>query len=52
MGPLWVWLLLGEHPGARALVGGALVLSAVIVNQVLAAWRGRASESVEPLPGP
>lgn len=50
LGPLWVWLLLGEHPGTPALVGGALVLSAVIANQLLAAWRGR--DTGEPLPGP
>jgi drug/metabolite transporter (DMT)-like permease len=52
LGPLWVWVLLGERPTPHALAGGALVLSAVIANQLLAAWRGRASESAEPLPGP
>jgi drug/metabolite transporter (DMT)-like permease len=52
LGPLWVWVLLGEHPGTYALIGGALVLSAVIANQLLAAWRGRAAEAAEPLPGP
>jgi len=52
LGPVWVWVLLGEHPGSRALTGGAVVLSALIANQVLAAMRGRASEAVEPLPGP
>lgn len=52
LGPLWVWMLLGEHPGTYALIGGALVLSAVIANQLLAAWRGRATEAAEPLPGP
>ena len=52
LGPLWVWMLLGEHPGAYALAGGALVLSAVIANQVLAATRGRVSERIDPLPGP
>ena len=41
LGPLWVWVLLGEHPGPYALAGGALVLSAVIANQALAARRGR-----------
>jgi drug/metabolite transporter (DMT)-like permease len=37
LGPIWVWALMGEHPGATALVGGAIVLSAVIVNEVVAA---------------
>jgi len=39
LGPIWVWALMGEHPGATALVGGAIVLSAVIVNEVVAALR-------------
>lgn len=51
LGPIWVWALLGEHPGAPALIGGALVLSAVIANQALAA-RGRTEEATQPLPGP
>lgn len=42
LGPLWVWALLGENPGRLALVGGAVVLSAVIANEAWAAWRTRA----------
>ena len=30
--PLWVWLGFGEIPTLRALVGGALVLGAVIAD--------------------
>ena len=30
LSPLWVWLLFGETPGAAALVGGAIVLAAVV----------------------
>jgi hypothetical protein len=41
LGPLWVWALLGEHPGTTALVGGAFVLCAVIANEAIAARRGR-----------
>jgi drug/metabolite transporter (DMT)-like permease len=52
LGPIWVWALLGEHPGTPALIGGALVLSAVIANQTLAARRGRAEQVTQPLPGP
>ena len=52
LGPVWVWVLMGEHPGAHALTGGALVLSAVIANQVFAAWKGRGAQAAEPLPGP
>lgn len=41
LGPIWVWALLGEHPGQLALVGGAIVLAAVIANEAWAAWRAR-----------
>jgi drug/metabolite transporter (DMT)-like permease len=41
LGPMWVWVLLGEHPGRLALAGGAVVLAAVIANEAYAAWRGR-----------
>ena len=27
LGPFWVWLVLGEDPGTRALIGGALVVA-------------------------
>lgn len=30
LGPLWVWLVFAEEPGAPALMGGALVLLAVV----------------------
>lgn len=45
LGPIWVWVLLGENPGSLALVGGAIVLSAVIANQAFAAWRSRGEEN-------
>jgi drug/metabolite transporter (DMT)-like permease len=51
LGPIWVWVLMGENPGPQALAGGALVLSAVLANQAFGAWRGR-SAAIEPLPGP
>jgi drug/metabolite transporter (DMT)-like permease len=41
LGPLWVWLLMNEHPGRATLAGGAIVLGAVFANQAFAAWRGR-----------
>ncbi|HKU88110.1 MAG TPA: DMT family transporter [Casimicrobiaceae bacterium] len=41
LGPIWVWVLMDEHPGAATLAGGAVVLSAVFANQAFAAWRRR-----------
>jgi drug/metabolite transporter (DMT)-like permease len=41
LGPVWVWLLLGEHPGQLTLVGGTIVLAAVIANEAYGAWRAR-----------
>ena len=32
LGPLWVWLAVGGRPGAFSLVGGAVILSALIVH--------------------
>jgi drug/metabolite transporter (DMT)-like permease len=30
LGPLWVWLAFGENPGTAALLGGGLILAAVV----------------------
>jgi drug/metabolite transporter (DMT)-like permease len=32
LGPLWVWLFLGERPSAATLVGGVIVLGAVLLE--------------------
>ena len=32
LGPLWVWLALDEHPGTSTLVGGAVVVVAIVVQ--------------------
>ncbi|MBV8036467.1 MAG: EamA family transporter [Pelomonas sp.] len=36
LGVLWAWAFAGEHPGSAALIGGSLVLAALIVNEALA----------------
>jgi len=36
LGVAWAWLFAGEHPGSSALVGGSLVLAALVANEVLA----------------
>ena len=38
LGPVWVWLIHGEVPGARTLVGGAIVFAALFTH-ILNDWR-------------
>src|SRR5262252_117552 len=35
LGPLWVWLVLNERPGVATLIGGALILAALLANTLL-----------------
>ena len=35
LGPLWVWLVLSERPGAASLAGGALILGALLANTLV-----------------
>ena len=35
MGPLWSWLGAGETPGASTLIGGAIVLAALVANEIV-----------------
>ena len=48
LNPVWVFLVLGERPSSWALVGGAVILSAVIVHMLLDAKKKR-SNSEPPL---
>ena len=34
LGPVWVWLALGEQPGNSTLLGGVIVLSTLVINTV------------------
>lgn len=42
LGPLLVWAVLGEHPGAASLTGGAMIVAAVMGH---ALWRLRRPEA-------
>lgn len=50
LGPIWVWALMGEHPGTATLVGGAIVLAAVVANEAFGAWRSRSTAPASGLP--
>lgn len=45
LGPLWVWIALGEQPSATTLAGGAIVLSAVAIEAI-----GEPEEPAVPAP--
>lgn len=47
LNPLWVFLFLSERPSAWALVGGSIIVSAVVVHTVLKARESRLSEKLK-----
>ena len=47
LSPLWVWLALAERPGDDTLIGGAIVLGAIVVHTLID-WR--AERTVVPTP--
>jgi drug/metabolite transporter (DMT)-like permease len=34
LGPIWVWLVLSEHPGTRSFIGGGIILSTLLINAI------------------
>lgn len=45
LGPLWVWLAIGERPGLFALTGGGVILSALVAHTAADLARPRRPES-------
>jgi len=45
LGPYWVWLILGEAPGMRAVAGGAIVMATVVAHSLIGLRQERLSES-------
>jgi drug/metabolite transporter (DMT)-like permease len=45
LGPLWVWLGVGEVPPEEAFFGGALVIGAIVANSVMGVSRRRANSA-------
>ena len=51
LGVLWTWLGAGEQPSSSTLIGGGLVLAALIVNELLALRSRQAVDEVDfPVP--
>jgi drug/metabolite transporter (DMT)-like permease len=46
LGPIWVWLVLSERPDTATLVGGAVIMLAVVI-QVSGDPRGQAEVEAE-----
>ena len=34
LGPVWVWLVLSERPGIQSFIGGAIILSTLVINAI------------------
>jgi drug/metabolite transporter (DMT)-like permease len=49
LGPFWVWLAIGEEPAKATLLGGAVVLSALIFNEVMAFQQDRLEKKARSL---
>lgn len=47
LNPIWVFLVIGERPTKWALIGGAIIVVAVIVHTLIEARRGRKVVSLE-----
>jgi drug/metabolite transporter (DMT)-like permease len=41
LGPVWVWLGIGERPSNPALFGGMIVLTSLVVNEIVGIQRVR-----------
>jgi len=48
LGPIWAWLGAGEVPAVATLVGGGVVLAALVLNEVAALREVNASDDVSP----
>ncbi len=40
LGPLWVWLVVGQNPSKETLLGGAIILATLVVHNLLAFGKG------------
>ena len=52
LAPLWVWLLFAEDPGRAALIGGVVVVGAIVFHLAGELWRGEPVRAAGPLVSP
>ena len=45
LGPIWVWLVLGESVGGRSILGGAVILTALVLHTLLDVTRGAGADA-------
>ena len=45
LGPLWVWLVIGEEPSAETMIGGSLVLATLAIHTIYNARSKRSAPS-------
>lgn len=51
LGPFWIWAVLGETPTRYALVGGGIVVLALVAHSAVTLYAGRgATQGVQPRP--
>ena len=43
IGPMWVWIVIGEEPGTRTLLGGTVIVAALLFH---ALWRFRQTRQI------
>lgn len=46
LGPVWVWIGIGERPSDLALVGGSIVVGSLIINELAGLYQRRAAASL------
>jgi len=51
VGPVWVWLALGEVPLTTTLLAGLLIVGTLVVHTLASLWNMRYPHAVEQIPG-
>ena len=41
LAPVWVWMIFGEEPTTRSLIGGVILVTALVAHSLWQLWDGR-----------